>query len=262
MQNCTRYFFALSSFASAFAGVALALSVSDLVGDSFAPALSFAASFFASAFAARSSFALAAFASFSFAFAAFSSLALAAFSSRAWARADFSSFAAVALSSAFVIAASLAGAVDFAGADAAGAAAGAGAGNAAGAVEGGAVLACAAGAVAPDERAGAACDVPGIVVRPETEIWSRILPNSPSLMPRTFMMSSDDLKGPFALRYSMIACALTGPIPGSASSSACEAVLMLTAARAIADVSSNANPSNSRFMSFSIDERGEMPRRR
>src|SRR5689334_7236828 len=46
----------------------------------------------------------------------------------------------------------------------------------------------------------------------------------------------------------MIACALTGPIPGNASSSSFDAVLMFTAARAVADTNSIASKSRIRFM--------------
>jgi hypothetical protein len=45
---------------------------------------------------------------------------------------------------------------------------------------------------------------------------------STSLMPFTFMMSSGVLKG----RTSMMACARTGPMPGSSSSTAFDAELM------------------------------------
>src|SRR3989442_1411359 len=49
----------------------------------------------------------------------------------------------------------------------------------------------------------------------------------------------------------MIACALTGPMPGNASSSSLVAVLIFTAASANAENSSIANSSTSRFM-FSL----------
>ncbi len=57
-----------------------------------------------------------------------------------------------------------------------------------------------------------------------TVMMSLILANSPCLMPRTFMISSIVLKG----LASMIAWALTGPMPGSMSSSCMAAELMLT----------------------------------
>src|SRR4051812_18259249 len=56
---------------------------------------------------------------------------------------------------------------------------------------------------------------------------SWILENSPVLMPFTFLMSSMDLNFPCSLRYSMMAWALVGPIPGRASNSSAVAVLML-----------------------------------
>src|SRR6476661_5516432 len=56
-----------------------------------------------------------------------------------------------------------------------------------------------------------------------TVMESLILENSPSLIPLTFMTSSIELKG----RASMIACALTGPMPKRASSCSLLAVLIL-----------------------------------
>ena len=49
----------------------------------------------------------------------------------------------------------------------------------------------------PSRAAAAAAGVGAPLTR---EIWPLILPNSPSLMPLTFMMSSGDLNGPLALR--------------------------------------------------------------
>ena len=54
----------------------------------------------------------------------------------------------------------------------------------------------AAGGVAAFAAAGAAAGVDA----PETLIWPLSLPNSPSLMPGTFMMSSGVLNGPFLAR--------------------------------------------------------------
>ena len=53
------------------------------------------------------------------------------------------------------------------------------------------------------------------------------LRNDFSPMPRTFIRSSIFLKPPFFWRYSMILAAVAGPMPGSVSSSALEAVFRL-----------------------------------
>jgi hypothetical protein len=50
--------------------------------------------------------------------------------------------------------------------------------------------------------------------------------------PRTFISSSIFLKPPFFCRYSMISCAVAGPMPGSVSSCSCVAVFRLTGASA------------------------------
>ena len=57
-----------------------------------------------------------------------------------------------------------------------------------------------AGAAALAGSAALAGAAPAVgVVRPLVEISPLIFPNSPSLIPFTFMMSSGDLKGPLAL---------------------------------------------------------------
>src|SRR5262249_23600453 len=53
-------------------------------------------------------------------------------------------------------------------------------------------------------------------------------------MPRTFINSSTFLNGPFFWRYSTMSAAVLAPMPGSASKSAADAVLMLMGPRGAA----------------------------
>ncbi|EFH21778.1 hypothetical protein NEIPOLOT_02406, partial [Neisseria polysaccharea ATCC 43768] len=71
-------------------------------------------------------------------------------------------------------------------------------------------------------------------------------------MPFTFVKSSTDLNAPFCARYSAMAFAFAGPIPGSASNSCGEAALMFTAAREKAQENSIQNSTNIFFMVFPL----------
>ena len=65
---------------------------------------------------------------------------------------------------------------------------------------------------------------------------SRIESRIASPMPLTSTSWSTDVNGPFAVRWSMMRCAITSPIPGSASRSVADAVLTLTSPPADAPV--------------------------
>src|SRR4051794_7413624 len=62
-----------------------------------------------------------------------------------------------------------------------------------------------------------------------------ILASVASPMPDTSSNCSTDVNAPFSVRYSTIACAVTGPTPGSSSSSVWEPLLMFTIGGAPAD---------------------------
>ncbi len=60
-----------------------------------------------------------------------------------------------------------------------------------------------------------------------TEAWSFSFANTAGPIPLTLVKSSTDLNAPFCARYSAMAFAFAGPMPGSASNSCGEAALML-----------------------------------
>ncbi|ACF30704.1 Conserved hypothetical protein [Neisseria gonorrhoeae NCCP11945] len=85
-----------------------------------------------------------------------------------------------------------------------------------------------------------------------TEAWSFSFASTAGPMPFTLIKSSTDLNAPFCARYSAMAFAFAGPMPGSASSSCCEAALMFTAAREKAQENSIQNNTNIFFMVFPL----------